>query len=147
MRLVLGIKLAPGYFQEIMEQLTRDPREVAVYMDNILISGNNTKEHLENVRALFRRLNEKELCCNLEKRIFAQLGVEYLGHTLSKDGVAKGTKVDAVLRMPPPTNVGTLRAFMGSVQFYAKFLPQYLSTITEPLHKLIRKGQQWNWRK
>ena len=41
----------------------------------------------------------------------------------------------------------TLRSFMGSVQFYAKFLPLYLSTITEPLHQLTRKGQQWTWGK
>ena len=45
-------------------------------------------------------------------------------------------------------NVATLpRSFMGSVKFYAKFLPSYLSTITETLHKLTRKGQQWKWDK
>ena len=130
-----------------MEQLTRDKHGVAVCMDNILVSGNNAQEHLENLRALFRCLNEKGLCCNLEKCIFAQASVEYLGHTLSKDGVAKRSKVDAVLRMPPPTDIGTLRSFMGSVQFNAKFLPPYLSKITEPLHKLAKKGQQWKWDK
>ena len=81
----------------------------------------------------------------MEKCIFVQPSVEYLGHTLSKDGVAKGSKIDAVLRMPPPTDIGTMRSFMGSVQFYAKFLPPYLSTITESLDKLTRKGQQWKW--
>ena len=64
---------------------------------------------------------------------------------MSKDGIAKGFKVDAVLRMPLPTDAGTLRSFIGSVQCYAKFLPPYMSTVTEPLHKLTRKGQQWNW--
>ena len=63
---------------------------------------------------------------------------------MSKDEVAKEPKVDAVLRVPLPTDVGTLRSFMGSAQFYAKFLPAFLSTITEPLHKLTRIGQQWN---
>ena len=48
----------PGYFQEIMEQLTRNLRGVAVYTDNILVSGNNALEHLGNLRALFKRLNE-----------------------------------------------------------------------------------------
>ena len=64
-----------------MEQLTRDLRGVAVYMDDILVSGNNAQEHLGNLRALFRRLNEKGLHCNLEKCTFAQPSVEYLGHT------------------------------------------------------------------
>ena len=49
--------------------------------------------------------------------------------------------------MPTATEVGTLRPFMGSVQFYAKFLPPYVSTITELLRKLTIKGQEWNWDK
>ena len=83
----------------------------------------------------------------MEKCIFVQTSVDYLGHTLSKNRVAKGSKVDAVLRMPPPKDVGTQRTFMGSMQFYAKFLLPNLSTTTEPMHKLTSKGQQWNWDK
>ena len=145
MMLPFGIKSAPGYFQEIMEQLIRNLGGVAVYMDNILVGGNNVQEHLESLRALFERLNEKGVRCNLEKCIFAQPNVEYLGHTLSKDGVGKRFKIDTVLKMAPPKYVGTLRSFLGSVQFYAKFLSPSLSTITEPLHKLTRKSQHWSW--
>ena len=57
----------PGYFQEIMEQLTKDMCGVAVYMDDILVSGNNAQVHFENLMTLFRHLNEKVhvLHCNL----------------------------------------------------------------------------------
>ena len=48
-RLPFGIKSAPGYFQEIMEQLTRDLTGVAVYLDDILVSGSNAQEHLDNL--------------------------------------------------------------------------------------------------
>lgn len=37
-RLPFGIKSAPGYFQEIMEQLTKDLPEVAVYLDDVLVT-------------------------------------------------------------------------------------------------------------
>ena len=94
-----------------------------------------------------KRLNEKGLCCNLEKSIFAQTSVEHLGPNLSKDEVTNGFKVYAVFMIPPSTNVRTLRCFMVSVQFYTKLLPPYLSTINEPFHKLTRKGQQWIWGK
>ena len=57
---------------------------------------------------------------------------EYLGHILSQQGIAKGPKVDAVKMMPPPENVSSLRSFLGSIQFYGKFLPN-LATITESL--------------
>ncbi|KFD47834.1 hypothetical protein M514_11314 [Trichuris suis] len=137
-RLPFGISSAPGYFQKIMEQLTSDLRGVAVYLDDILVSDNNAEEHIQNLRALLERLNEKGLRCKLEKCSFAQPSVEYLVHILSRPGVSKGSKVDAVARMPPPTNVAHLRSFLGSVQFYGKFIPN-LSTLTEPLNRLTRK--------
>ena len=46
--------------------------------------------------------------------------------------------------MPPPESVASLRSFLGSVQFYSKFLPN-LATITEPLHRLTKTGVPWNW--
>ena len=53
--------------------------------------------------------------------------------------------MDAVKLMPPTENVSTLRSFLGSVQFYGKFLPN-LATITEPLHSLTKKGTTWTWK-
>ena len=53
--------------------------------------------------------------------------------------------MDALLQMPPPHDVSTLRSFLGSVQFYHKFLPS-LSTVTEPLTRLTRKNSVWVWR-
>ena len=112
-----------------MEQSARDLHGVAFYMDDILVTDNNAQEHLENLRALFRRLNKEGLCCNLEKCIFTQPSVEYLGHTSSKDGVAMGSKVGAVISMSVLKDAKTLRSFMGSVQLYAKFLPPNLYCI------------------
>ena len=116
-----------------------------MYFDDILVNGDNAKDHLMNLRALFKRLEEKGLRCNRERCVFAQVSIDYLGHTLSRQGIAKGSKVDAILEMPTPKNISTLKSFLASVQFYSKFLPPYFSEITEPLYKLTRKGQQWKW--
>ena len=59
-RLPFGISSAPGYFQEIMDRLTCDLQGVAVYLDDILVSGANANEHLQNLRALLQRLQEKD---------------------------------------------------------------------------------------
>ena len=144
LRLPFGISSAPGYFQEIMDQLTSDLNGVATFIDDILVSGMTASEHLQNLRALLQRLQERGLRCRLEKCSFAQPSIEYLGCTLSSHGIAKGPKVNAVRMMPPPTNSAGLRSFLGSVQFYSKFLPD-LATVTEPLHNLTRKNVQWKW--
>ncbi len=49
-RLPFGISSARSYFQEIMEQLTRDLSGVAVYLDDLLVSGSNAEEHLQNLQ-------------------------------------------------------------------------------------------------
>jgi organic radical activating enzyme len=144
LRLPFGIKSAPGYFQEIMDQLTCDLQGTAVFLDDILVSGANPEEHLQNLRALLQRLHDNGLRCKLEKCVFAQPSVDYLGHTLSTEGISKGPKVDAIVKMPPPKDVSSLRSFLGSTQFYGKFLPN-LSTITEPLHRLTKKNVKWTW--
>ena len=46
--------------------------------------------------------------------------------------------------MPAPSNVSQLCSFLGSVQFYNKFLPD-LSTISEPLYHLTEKHTKWKW--
>ena len=144
MCLPYGISSAPGYFQEIMEQLTADLEGVVVYLDDILVSGANSNEHLKNLKALLKQLNEKGLRCNLDKCVFAQPSIEYLGHIFSNKGIGKGPKVDAVMKMPAPTNVSSLRSFLGSIQFYNKFLPN-LSTTVEPLYNLLKKNVPWKW--
>ena len=58
----------------------------------------------------------------LKNVIVAEPSIEYLGHTHSQKGIAKGSKVDALIQMPPPKNVSSLRSFLGSVQFYSMFL-------------------------
>ena len=108
-RLPYGISSAPGYFQEIMGQLTMDLPGVAVYLDDILVSGKDEEDHLHNLRRLLERLNDKGLRCRLDKCSLAQPQITYLGHTLSRQGVAKGSKVDAVMQMPPPKDVSTLK--------------------------------------
>ena len=143
-RLPFGIASAPGYFQEIMDRLTQDLPGVATYMDDILVSGADAESHLSNLRGLLQRLDAKGLRCRKEKCVFAQESIEYLGYVLSKEGISKGPKVDAVTNMPNPENVSELRAFLGQVQFYGKFLPN-LSTVLEPLYRLTKKDIPWCW--
>ena len=42
-----------------MDQLTCDLDGVAVYLDDILISGSSADEHLQNLRALLQHLQDR----------------------------------------------------------------------------------------
>ena len=138
--LSFGISSAPGNFQEIMKKIRRDLAGVAVYLDNILVSGCNAIDHLDNLHALLQILQDKGLRSKLEKCTFAQPSVEYLGHTLSRKGFSKGHKVEAVMKMPAPKNANEVRSFLSSVQFYGKLIPS-LSTRAALLFELTSKDQ------
>ena len=143
--LPFGISSASGYFQSTMEDILRDLHGIAVYLDDILVSGSTAAEHLQNLQMLLDRLTAKGLRCLFEKCQFAQPQVDCLGHILSWEGVAEGPKVDAVRNMPPPTDVPTLRSFLGLVQFYAKFLPPGVTSVSELGYRLTRKEVPWRW--
>ena len=48
-RLPFGISSAPGIFQRVMESLLNGIPKVVVYLDDILITGSNTDEHLQHL--------------------------------------------------------------------------------------------------
>ena len=58
---------------------------------------------------------------------------------------SRGPKVSVLNEMPAPHDVFTLRSFLGSVQFHAKFLPPTFASVAEPLYRLTRKGHRWTW--
>ena len=53
-------------------------------------------------------------------------------------------KVKAIKEAPRPKNVSELRAFLGIINYYGKFLPN-LSTQLAPLHQLLQKDSRWRW--
>ena len=79
--------------------------------------------------------------------MFLKDQVCYLGYKINKDGLTPiPEKIDAVLNAPTPKNVTELKAFLGMLNYYHRFLDR-MSTIPEPLHRLLRKGQSWEWDK
>ena len=80
------------------------------------------------------------------KCVFMAHSVEYLGHRISKEGITPTEdKVRAITEAPEPSNVSELRAFLGLINYYSKFLPN-LSTVLAPLYKLLLKTATWKWR-
>ena len=53
--------------------------------------------------------------------------------------MAEGSKIDAVKVIPLLANVKDLKSYLGSIQFYNKFLTPNLSTFIEPLNNLTCK--------
>ena len=140
-----GVASAPSLFQRIMENLLRDLPQVSVYLDDILVTGKNTSDHLDNLHLVLQRLESAGLTLKKSKCTFAVPSVEYLGHVIDAQGLHPSqSKIKAIRDAPSPTNITELKSFLGLLNYYHKFLPN-LSTVLSPLHCLLRKDETWKW--
>ena len=76
---------------------------------------------------------------------FMRESVTYLGHRIDTDSLHPlPDRVRAIKEAPKPTSVTTLKAYLGMLTYYSKFLPK-LSTLLYPLYCLLKKGAHWKW--
>uniref|UniRef100_H3A251 Gypsy retrotransposon integrase-like protein 1 n=1 Tax=Latimeria chalumnae TaxID=7897 RepID=H3A251_LATCH len=144
-RLPYGVSSAPGIFQRTMEGLLQEIPLVVVRIDDILITGKDDAEHLKNLEAVLQKLSTTGLRLQLDKCCFLIPEVVYLGYKINEQGVHPvADKVTAIQQAPVPRNSTQLRAYLGMLNYYHRFLPN-ISTILEPLHELLRKTTTWKW--
>ena len=131
--------------QRTMDNLLHGLEHVVVYIDDILITGLTEEEHLHTPCKVLQILEEVGMCLKKEKCVFMVPSVEYLGHSVRKEGLQPtAEKVRAITEAPQPTNVFELKAFLGLKNHYGKFM-QNLCTLLDPLYTLLKKKTPWRW--
>ena len=146
-RLPFGVASAPAIFQRTMDQLLNGLTGVRCYLDDIIITGKSTEEHLNHLSQVLEQLQNKGFRLKKDKCHFLQSSVEYLGHVIDTNGLhTTPTKQQAIAEARAPTNTSELRSFLGLVNYYGRFLPN-VSTTLHPLNRLLRKGAAWAWSK
>jgi hypothetical protein len=118
---------------------------VVVFIDDILIYSQTWEDHMAHVKAVFSILDKNQFKVKLSKCAFAQNKLHYLGYAVSREGVAIDTdKVAVIKSWPTPKNVKDIRSFLGLAGYYRKFV-QNFGIISQPLTKLLKKGQAFVW--
>ena len=142
-RLPFGIASAPAIFQSQMEKILQGIPKAVCYLDDVLITGKDDSEYLATLEKVFDRLYQWGLCLKKAKCKFMQQSVQYLGYTVDAQGLhTSPDKIQAIKEAPQPKNQQQLRAFLGLVNYYGKFLPS-LSTTTHPLNQLLQHNSKW----
>ena len=71
--------------------------------------------------------------------------MKFLGHIISKEGVSvDSSKIEAVMRWPPPKNVFEGRSFLGLAGYYRRFVADF-SRLAMPMTRLTQKGTKFVW--
>ena len=128
-----------------MEKILQGIPNTTCYLDDVLITGCDDKEHLETLQKVLERFCQWGLRLKESKYFFMKNSVKYLGYIIDAEGLHTAPdKIDAIKNAPRPENLHQLRSFLGLVNYYGKFLPA-LSTTTHPLNQLMQADQKWKW--
>jgi hypothetical protein len=101
-----GLCNAPATFQRLMDLVLAGLQwgECLVYLDDVIVLGRTFQEHLCNLRSVLQRLLDSGLRLRPSKCSFFRDQVPYLGHIISRDGVATDpAKTEKVSSWPSPT--------------------------------------------
>ncbi|CAI7855066.1 unnamed protein product [Closterium sp. NIES-54] len=113
---------------------------VIVYLNDILVYSRDKQQHLADLEAVFKILDERRLLTKGSKCEFFQDKLEFLGHVISEAGVEiDPKKLDTVKAWHPPTNITELQSFVGFVNYVRQFVPD-MARLTAPLTDPLRKG-------
>ena len=114
---------APAYFQELMTGILKDFPFAIAYLDDIIIFSKTPQEHLSHICMVFEKLKTANLSMKKSKCSFFSKEIQYLGHILSATGIQPlPSKTHAIQHMNPPTTPKQVRAFLGLVGYYRKFI-------------------------
>ncbi|UYV80685.1 K02A2.6-like [Cordylochernes scorpioides] len=144
-RLPYGLNSASEVFQRCINNILSGLQGTACYMDDILIYGSTMEEHNRNLETVLRRLEENNVKLNAKKQQIAVDKVNFLGHIISRDGIAiQASRAEAIQKLKRPENKTEVQRFLGMVTYLGKFIPN-LSDKTAPLRKLISNKSEWKF--
>ena len=144
-RLPFGIASAPAIFQHAMDTILQRIPHAIFYIDDVLVTGKTEEEHIQNLAQVLHKLKEQGMQLKEAKCAFFQREVEYLGNRIDANGIYTApSKLHTIQQAPSPRNITELRAFLGLLNYYGKFIPN-LSTLIHPLNVLLQQGARWKW--
>lgn len=144
-RLSMGIKSAPSEFHRILNQILREVEGTVMYFDDIIIFAKEYGECKKRLISCLERLEKFNLHVNREKCKFFEQRIEYLGHVISQNQIAKSPKkIEAIAECPRPKSPEEVKGFLGLITYYSRFIPE-ASSVTYPLRQLLQKERRFFW--
>ena len=115
------------------------------YVDDVIIYAKTLKEHLARLEEFFKKISEANFFLKLRKCEFLMEQMEFLGHTLTPQGLRPSDeKIRAISRLSPPKTPKAVQSFLGVGGFYRRYINNFAAR-THNLRSLIKKGTAFNW--
>ena len=136
--LPFGLTNAPATFMCLINNIFHQylDKFVLIFIDDILIYSRTMEEHHEHLRLVLQTLREHQLYAKFSKYEFFKEKIQYLGHIITKEGIAVDPeKIRTIMEWPVPKDVADIRYFMGLVGYYRWFVEGF-SKLAYPIMSL-----------
>lgn len=147
-RMPFGLKNAPIVFQRVISNLLKKhgfSKFALNYIDDIIVFSETLEQHIQHLKQLFKMVAEENIVLKLSKCQFAKKSVLYLGYTIGQNHVKPlKSNTEAIEKVQPPSDLKSLRSFLGKVNYYQRFIPNR-AALLHPLYQLLRKNREWKW--
>ena len=132
-----GLRNASQTFQRHIDSVLRDVPNACAYIDDILVASSSHEQHLADLRQVLEALSKHNLRISVSKSTFAKDSVDFLGCSVSADGIKPlKSRTINITTFPSPTVFAELRRFLGMVGFYRRFVPNF-ANIVHPMQQLV----------
>ena len=145
LQLPFGLVCSQDIFQKKMDQILKECQGCIGITDDITIHSHTKAEHDACLQDLMRIAHKYNLVFNPQKTYVKAQAINFFGCLYNANGVHPDLgKVNAVHALLAPTNIAKLQEFLGLVTYLRPFIPG-LSTLTAPLHELLKKDTDFTW--
>lgn len=144
-RMPFGLVTASSTFQRIMDHVMEGLPFVAVYLDDVFIFSSTWEEHLAHIEIVLQRCIQYHIKLKEAKCIFGATHVKCLGHVVGGGLVSPDPgKLSAIVELPAPTDLRTLRSFLGMASYYRQYIESFAEIIS-PMAALTKKNAPFIW--
>ncbi|XP_041362008.1 uncharacterized protein K02A2.6-like [Gigantopelta aegis] len=144
-RLPFGLNVSSEIFQKRLHQALEGLEGVRCVIDDIIVWGHTDDEHDSRVRTLLEHCRNIGISLNAEKCHFGADEISFMGHIVSNRGLKPDpAKIEALVKMEPPTDKEGVERLRGMVNYLSKFLPN-LSDVMQPISMLSHQDVEWSW--
>jgi hypothetical protein len=147
LRMPKGLKNAGGSFIRMIAKVLHSQigRNVLTYVDDIIVKSTKQENHIADLQETFANFRQAGLKLNPEKCVFGVKKGKFLGCLVSTKGIeANPSKIEAILRMEPPSTKKGAQRLAGRLSSLNRFISRSAER-NLPFFEILKSAEVSQW--
>lgn len=140
-----GIGPASGILQRHVADIFSDFRDWSIVcFDNILLMAHDLDDAYRKLDIFLDRCIERNIFLKFPKTFLGFTSVKFFGYLCQYQKYSMtADRIKDVQDIPFPKSLREIQSFLGTVNFFAPFIPNYVDVVAQ-LYDMTRKDFSWN---